>query len=172
MTRPTLDRIDAKILTELQQDATLPIAVLADRVGLSTSPCWKRVQKLEKAGVILGRVAKINPAKVGLGLMVLVEIEAVDHTPEWRARFLATVEALPEVMEVLRLGGPSDYLLRVVVADTISFDGVYQRLVAGVPLRSVTSKFVMEVAHTKAALPIGIVHDTRQDGRASPILNV
>ena len=152
--RLTLDRIDAKILTALQQDATLPIAVLADRVGLSTSPCWKRVQKLEKAGIILGCVARINPAKVGLGLTVLVEVEAVDHTPEWRARFLAAVEALPEVMEVLRLSGPTDYLLRVVVPDTQSFDEVYQRLVAGVTLRAVTSKFVMEVAHQKPSLPI------------------
>ena len=155
-TRFTLDRIDAKILAELQQDATIPIALLADRVGLSTSPCWKRVQKLEKAGIILGRVARVNPAKVGLGLMVLVEVEAVDHTPEWRARFMATVESLPEVIEVLRLGGPSDYLLRVVVPDTPSFDDVYQRLVAGVTLRSVTSKFVMEVAHHKLGLPITI----------------
>jgi len=104
--------------------------------------------------VITGRVARVDAAKVGLGLMVLVEVEALDHTPEWRARFLATVEGLPEVMEVLRLGGPSDYLLRVVVADTASFDGFYQRLVAGVALRSVTSKFVMEVAHSKLGLPI------------------
>lgn len=155
LTRFTMDRIDAKILTELQQDATIPIAVLADRVGLSTSPCWKRVQKLEKAGVILGRVARVDPAKVGLGLMVLVEVEALDHTPEWRARFLATVEILPEVMEVLRLGGSADYLLRVLVPDTQSFDAFYQRLVAGVPLRSVTSKFVMEVAHSKLGLPLG-----------------
>ena len=149
-----MDRIDARILTELQQDATIPIAVLADRVGLSTSPCWKRVQKMEKAGVILGRVAQVNPAKVGLGLMVLVEVEALDHTPEWRARFLATVEALPQVMEVLRLGGPADYLLRVLVPDTQSFDAFYQQLVAGVTLRAVTSKFVMEVAHSKRGMPI------------------
>jgi len=154
--RLVLDRIDAKILTELQQDATLPIAVLADRVGLSTSPCWKRVQKLEKAGVLLGRVARVNAAKVGLGLTVLVEIEAADHTLDWRSRFMATVETMPEVIEVLRLGGPPDYLLRVVVPDTQSFDGVYQRLVAGVMLRAVTSKFVMEVAHQKLGLPIRI----------------
>ena len=79
--RITLDRNDAKILTELQKDATIPIAALAERVGQSISPCRKRVQKLEKAGVILGRVARVNPATVGLGLMVLVEVEAADHTP-------------------------------------------------------------------------------------------
>ncbi|MBC7478808.1 MAG: Lrp/AsnC family transcriptional regulator [Pseudorhodobacter sp.] len=157
--RFVLDRIDTRILNELQQDATIPIAVLADRVGLSTSPCWKRVQKLEKAGVILGRVARVNPAKVGLGLMVLVEVEALDHTPEWRARFLATVEALPEVMEVLRLGGPADYLLRVLVPDTQSFDGFYQRLVSRITLRAVTSKFVMEVAHSKLGLPIAMASE-------------
>lgn len=157
MTRFVMDRIDARILTELQRDATIPIAVLADRVGLSTSPCWKRVQKLEKAGVITGRVARVDPAKVGLGLTVLVEVEALDHTPEWRARFLKAVEGLPEVMEVLRLGGSADYLLRVVVADTAAFDALYQRMVAEVALRSVTSKFVMEVAHSKSCLPVSIL---------------
>jgi len=149
-----MDRTDAKILTELQRDATIAIAALADRVGLSASPCWKRVQKLEKAGVITGRVALVDPARVGLGLMVLVEIEALDHTAEWRARFLNAVKSLPEVMEVLRLGGATDYLLRVQVADTTSYDAFYRRLTDAVPLRSVVSKFVMEQLHAKTSLPI------------------
>ncbi len=152
--RKHLDRTDAKILTELQRDATIAIATLADRVGLSTSPCWKRVQKLEKSGVITGRVAVVDAARVGLGLSVLVEIEALDHTPEWRARFLAAVKSLPEVMEVLRLGGASDYLLRVQVANTQSYDAFYTRLTTAVPLRSVVSKFVMEKLHAKASLPL------------------
>jgi Lrp/AsnC family transcriptional regulator len=149
-----LDRTDAKILTELQRDATIAIAALADRVGLSASPCWKRVQKLEKAGVITGRVALVDAARVGLGLTVLVEVEALDHTPEWRARFLAAVKGLPEVMEVLRLGGASDYLLRVQVSGTQSYDAFYTRLTEAVPLRSVVSKFVMEKLHAKASLPL------------------
>ena len=112
-----LDQIDRKILTELQRDATLPIATLADKVGLSQTPCWKRVQKLEAAGIITHRVALVDPRKVGLGLTVLCEIEAANHTPAWRETFLTVVSAFPEVVEVLRLGGLSDYMLRVVVPD-------------------------------------------------------
>lgn len=150
----TLDQIDKRILTELQRDATLPVVELAHRVGLSASPCWKRVQKLEKAGVITGRVARVDHGKVGLGLTVLVEIAAMDHSAEWRDRFLAVVKAAPEVMEVLRLGGGADYLLRVTVPDTAAYDAFYRRLTEAVALRAVSSKFVMEVAHQKASLPL------------------
>ncbi|HEY6919790.1 MAG TPA: Lrp/AsnC family transcriptional regulator, partial [Tabrizicola sp.] len=87
-----MDQIDRRILTELQRDATLPIVELAQRVGLSASPCWKRVQKLEKAGVITGRVAQVDHGKVGLGLTVLVEISATEHSAEWRERFLGAVQ--------------------------------------------------------------------------------
>jgi Lrp/AsnC family transcriptional regulator len=148
-----LDQIDRKILTQLQCDATLPIAVLADRVGLSQTPCWKRVQKLEAAGVIMGRVALVDPRKVGLGLTVLCEIEAMDHTPAWRDRFLAAVAGFPEVIEVLRLGGQSDYMLRIVVADMPAYDAVYRRLTAEVALKGVRSRFVMEALHSKPSLP-------------------
>lgn len=149
-----MDQIDLRILTALQRDATIPIAQLADRVGLSQTPCWKRVQKLEQAGVITGRVACVDPLKVGLTLTVFVELVALDHTSEWRAGFVATVEAIPEVMEVLRLGGESDYLLRVVVGDMQSYDSIYRRLTDAVRFRSVTSKFVMETVHRKDVLAI------------------
>lgn len=149
-----MDQIDRRILTELQHDAVLPIAELAQRVGLSASPCWKRVQKLEKAGVITGRVARIDPGKVGLGLTVLMEVSAMDHSADWRDRFLSAVTAAPEVMEVLRLGGDADYLLRVIVADTAGYDAFYRRLSGAVALRSVSSKFVMETVHVKASLPL------------------
>jgi Lrp/AsnC family transcriptional regulator len=92
-----LDRIDRRILYELMRDATLPVSQLAERVGLSQTPCWKRVQKLEAAGVITSRVAIVDPAAIGLGLTVFVEIEAADHTPEWRAAFAAVVEEYPEI---------------------------------------------------------------------------
>ncbi|SEM53009.1 Lrp/AsnC family transcriptional regulator [Gemmobacter aquatilis] len=149
-----MDQIDRKIVTELQRDATLPIAQLADRVGLSQTPCWKRVQKLEGAGVILGRVALVDPAKLGLGLTVLAEIEALDHTADWRETFMAAVAKIPEIMEVLRLGGASDYLLRIVVADMAAYDAIYMRLAETVPLRSITSKFVMETVMKRACLPV------------------
>lgn len=149
-----MDQIDRKIVTELQRDATLPIAQLADRVGLSQTPCWKRVQKLEGTGVITGRVALVDPAKLGLGLTVLAEIEALDHTADWRDTFMAAVAKIPEIMEVLRLGGASDYLLRIVVADMAAYDAIYIRLAEAVPLRSITSKFVMETVMKRACLPL------------------
>jgi Lrp/AsnC family transcriptional regulator len=151
-----MDRIDLRILTELQRDATLPIARLADRVGLSQTPCWKRVQKLEQSGVILGRVAIVDPAKVGLGLTVLAEVVAQDHTAEWRDKFVGVVSNLPEVMEVLRLGGAADYILRVVVPDIATYDRFYQTLTNAIPIRSLTSKFVMERVHMKPALPLSL----------------
>lgn len=149
-----LDRIDLKILAELQCDATTPVARLADRVGLSQTPCWKRVQKLEAAGIITGRVALVDARKVGLGLTVLCEVEAMDHTPAWREGFLRAVEGLPEVIEVLRLGGQADYMLRIVVPDMAAYDAVYRRLTGAVALKGVRSRFVMEELHRKRALPL------------------
>ncbi len=149
-----LDRIDRNILRALMQDATIPIAQLAERVGLSQTPCWKRVQKLEACGIITNRVAVIDPAQVGLGLTVLCEVEAMDHTPAWREAFFATLDSFPEVMEVLRLGGQSDYMLRVVVADVSAYDSFYRRLSDIIPMKSVRSRFVMEVVHRKLQLPL------------------
>lgn len=154
---PGLDRIDRRILHELQRDATVPIAQLAERVGLSQTPCWKRVQKLEQAGIITGRVALVDPQRIGLGLMVFVEISALDHSPAWRERFAAAVQALPEVLDVYRMAGDVDYLMRVVVADMESFDAFYKRLTASIDLKSVTSKFTMERLKTTTAYPINIL---------------
>ena len=139
-----MDAIDRKILNILQDNANIAIADLARAVGLSPTPCWKRVQKLESAGVILGRVALVDPHKIGLGLTVFVSIETEDHSQPWLARFAAAVSALPEVMDIYRMAGDVDYLLRVVVADTAAYDAFYQRLIAAVPLKKVTSRFAME----------------------------
>lgn len=148
-----MDAIDRRILRELQINAALPIAELADRVGLSQSPCWRRVHKLEEAGVIAGRTIRVAPEALGLGLTVYVEVTALDHTPAWRAAFLAALEPIPEVMEVLRLGGAGDYLLRVVTADMASYDAFYRRLTEAVPMRAVTSRFVMERLLSRPSLP-------------------
>lgn len=155
-TRPAeaLDRIDRKILFELQRNATIPIAQLAERVGLSQTPCWKRVQKLEQAGVILGRVALVDPTKIGLGLMVFVEVSAMDHSPAWRDRFAEVVSALPEVVDVFRMAGEVDYLLRVVVEDMARYDAFYKHLTSEIGLKTVTSKFTMETIKTTTAYPI------------------
>jgi Lrp/AsnC family transcriptional regulator len=130
------------------------VALLAERVGLSQTPCWKRVHKLEAAGVIRGRVAIVDPARIGLGLTVFVEITAADHTPQWRADFAAAVAALPQIVEVHRMAGEVDYLLKVVVADTAAYDRLYLDLTGRLACRSVTSRFSMERLKHTTALPI------------------
>ena len=151
-----LDRIDQRILHELMRDATLPVSQLAERVGLSQTPCWKRVQKLEAAGVITGRVAIVDPATIGLGLTVFVEIEAADHTPEWRATFAAVAADYAEIVEVHRMAGEVDYLLKVVVRDMTAYDAFYLDLTQRLACRNVTSKFSMERTKATTALPIDI----------------
>ncbi|MFE3837276.1 Lrp/AsnC family transcriptional regulator [Pseudogemmobacter sonorensis] len=152
-----LDLIDRKIVAELMRDATLPVAQIADRVGLSQTPCWKRIQKLEANGVLTGRVALADPARLGFGLTVFIGIEAPDHTAEWRESFARAVHAIPEIMETYRMAGEMDYLLRVAVADMSAFDGLYKRLTDAVPIKNVTSHFAMERMKFTTAYPV----DTR-----------
>lgn len=149
-----LDRIDRRILHELMRDASLPVSHLAERVGLSQTPCWKRVQKLEAAGIITGRVAIVDPAAIGLGLTVFVEIEAADHTPEWRAAFAAAVADYSEIVEVHRMAGEVDYLVKVVVGGMAAYDAFYLDLTQRLACRNVTSKFSMERMKATTALPI------------------
>lgn len=146
-----MDDIDRSLLDLLQHNAALSIAQLAERVGLSPTPCWKRIQKLEAAGVITRRVAVVDPDRVGVGLSVLVSIEAGEHTPEWLERFSLGVGAMPEVMEAYRMAGDVDYILRVAVADMAEYDAFYKRLIAIAPMKNVTSRFAMErLKHTTA----------------------
>lgn len=152
--KASLDRIDRKILSELMRDATLPVSQLAERVGLSQTPCWKRVQKLEAAGVITGRVALVSPEKIGLGLTVFVEIEAADHTPAWRDAFAEVVATYPEILEAHRMAGDVDYLLKVIVPDMRAYDAFYLDLTQRIACRNVTSKFSMEPIKTTTLLPI------------------
>jgi Lrp/AsnC family transcriptional regulator len=124
---------------------------MAARVGLSPTPCWKRIQKLEASGVITGRVAVVDPVRVGVGLSVFVAIEAGEHTPDWLERFNAGIAELPEVIEVYRMAGEVDYMLRVAVADMAEYDAFYKRLIAVAPMKNVTSRFAMErIKHTTA----------------------
>ena len=139
-----MDLIDRKILVALQADATLSIQQVADRVGLSQTPCWKRIQRLEQTGVIIKRVALVAPEKIGLGLTVFVQIETADHSGPWLEKFAQSVAAMPEVMEFYRMAGDVDYMLRVVVADMAAYDGFYKKLIETIPLKNVTSRFAME----------------------------
>jgi len=149
-----LDAIDRRILLALQDNTDISIAQLADRAGLSQTPCWKRVQKLEEAGIINRRVALLTPEKLGLGLTVFVQVQAGDHSAEWLENFAATVSARPEVMELYRMAGDVDYMLRVVVSDMASFDAFYRQLIAEIPLKNVTSRFAMERIKYTTALPL------------------
>jgi Lrp/AsnC family transcriptional regulator len=149
-----MDDIDRALLQILQQDATLSIAQMAERVGLSPTPCWKRIQKLEAAGVITRRVAIVDPGRVGVGLSVLVSIEAGEHTPEWLERFSRGIGAMPEVMEAYRMAGDVDYVLRVAVADMAEYDSFYKRLIAVAPMKNVTSRFAMERMKYTTAYPL------------------
>ena len=152
-----LDLIDRKIVAELMRDATLPIAQIADKAGLSQTPCWKRIQKLEASGVLTRRVALADPTKLGFGLTVFVGIEAADHSTEWREAFAKATEAIPEIMEVYRMAGEVDYLLRVAVADMLAFDRLYKPHTDAVPIKNVTSHFAMERMKFTTAYPVDTV---------------
>ncbi|HET7850231.1 MAG TPA: Lrp/AsnC family transcriptional regulator [Pseudolabrys sp.] len=149
-----MDAIDRKILAVVQQDASLSVAEIGQRVGLSSTPCWKRLQRLEAEGVITRRVALVDPEKVGLGITVFVSVETGDHSREWLTRFAEVVGAMPEVMEFYRMAGDVDYMLRVVVPDIQGYDLFYKQLIATVPLKNVTSRFAMERIKSTTALPI------------------
>jgi Lrp/AsnC family transcriptional regulator len=149
-----MDAIDRKILLTLQEDASLSVAEIGQRVGLSSTPCWKRIQRLESDGVIQRRVAIVDQDKVGLGITVFVSVETDDHSQEWLSRFATLVSEMPEVMEFYRMAGDVDYMLRVVAADMQAYDAFYKRLIAAVPLKNVTSRFAMEKIKSTTMLPI------------------
>lgn len=148
-----MDRLDREILRLISHDASLSLAQIAEQVGLTPTPCWKRIRRMEETGIILRRVALVDPAKVGLPVAVFVEVETADHSAEWLRRFAEVVAGMPEIVDAWRMSGDVDYLLHVVVADIAAYDAFYRRLIGAVPLRNVTSRFSME--RLKAApLPV------------------
>ena len=149
-----MDSTDRKILAILQEDASLSVADVAARVNLSQTPCWRRIQKLADSGVITKRVALVDPDALGLGLTVFVEIETGDHSTEWLGRFAAAIKEMPEVMEIYRMAGDVDYMLRITVPNMASVDTFYQRLISLVPLKNVTSRFAMERVKYTTAYPV------------------
>ena len=148
-----MDAVDRKILALLQEDAALSIEKIATKVHLSSTPCWKRIRRLEKDGVIQKRVALLDAEKVGAGVTVFVAIKTNQHNREWLDHFASSVEDMPEILD-FRMSGEIDYLLRVVVSDIAAFDDFYQRLISRVPLSDVTSSFAMEKIKHTTALPI------------------
>ena len=149
-----IDAIDRKILRVLQEDASLSVAEIGERVGLSSTPCWKRIQRMEAERIITGKVALVDQDRIGLGLSVFVSVESGDHSEDWLRKFATAVSAMPEVMEFYRMAGDVDYMLRVVVADMRSYDIFYKKLISAVSLKNVTSRFAMEKIKSVTALPV------------------
>lgn len=148
-----MDRLDREILRLLAADASLSLAEIADHVGLTPTPCWKRIRRMEQAGIIVRRVAVLDADKIGLPVSAFVAVETADHSSEWLQRFATVVAGMTEVVDAWRMSGDVDYLLHVVVPDIAAYDDFYRRLIAAVPLRNVTSRFAMERMKT-APLPV------------------
>lgn len=149
-----MDEIDREILLLLQEDAALTARELAEHVGLTPTPCWRRVQNLEAAGVITGRVALVDPTAVNLGVTALVQVRTNDHSSNWLNRFQAAIDQLPEIVEAYRTSGEIDYMLRVVVPSIDAYDAFYRRLIELVDLYDVRTIFVMEKMKQTTALPL------------------
>jgi Lrp/AsnC family transcriptional regulator len=158
-----MDGIDLKILNCLQEDAMMPIATIAERAGLSTSPCWRRIQRLEADRIIRKRVALLDPHPLGASVTVFVSIRTNRHNREWSDAFCRAVARLPEVMEFYRMSGQVDYLLRVVVPDIEAYDRVYKALIDIAELYDVTSSFSMEQIKYTTALPLSFVRMRRTE---------
>ena len=149
-----LDEMDIKILRILQEDCTRSVADIGKEVGLSTTPCWRRIQKLEEAGVIRRRVAVLDPDKVNAGVTVFVSIKTDQHTLAWLEKFHAAVVDFPEVVDFYRMSGEVDYLLRVVVPDIASYDAFYKKLISRIEITKVSSAFAMEQIKYTTAMPL------------------
>lgn len=162
-----LDAVDLKILDMLQRDCTVSVADIGKAVGLSTTPCWRRIQKLEQEGVIEGRVALLNPKKIRAGVTVFVAITASEHTIEWLDRFHTVLQEFPEIVEAYRMSGQVDYLLRIAVPDIESYDRFYKELISRIPLTDVSSSFAMEQIKYSSALPLTFAQQRLNDTDAA-----
>lgn len=149
-----MDKLDIEILSLLQRDTSQPIADIARKVGLSVTPCWRRIQRMEEQGIIRKRVALLEASRIGLGMSVFVTIRTDQHNADWLDNFAVTVAAFPEVVEFYRMSGEIDYLLRVVVADMATYDRFYKDLIKISGLRDVSSSFAMEEIKYTTELPL------------------
>jgi Lrp/AsnC family transcriptional regulator len=150
----TLDPIDRRILAALQSDATLSIADLAEHVGLSQTPCWKRIKRLEGAGVITGRVALLDRMQLGVGTTVFVSVRTSQHDEDWLTHFAEAIRAIPEVTEFYRMSGDVDYLLKIVCRDIADYDRIYKSMIRAARLSDVSSSFAMEQIKYTTEVPL------------------
>lgn len=151
--------MDLKILEVIQNDATIAVADIGKSVGLSTSPCWRRIRRLEETGVIQRRVAILDPARVHAGVTVFVSIKTDSHTIDWLDAFHAAVIDFPEVVEFYRMSGDVDYLLRVVVPSIEAYDAFYKKLISRISITKVSSAFAMEQIKYTTAVPLAFARD-------------
>lgn len=157
-----LDEMDVKILRILQEDCTRPVAEIGKEVGLSTTPCWRRVQKLEEAGVIKRRVAILDPVKINAGVTIFVSIKTDHHSLAWLEKFRGAVADFPEVVEFYRMSGDVDYLLRVAVPDIAAYDSFYKKLISRIEIAKVSSAFAMEQMKYTTSLPLQFAQTSNQ----------
>ena len=154
-----MDQIDRQILMQLQHNAAQPVADIARKVGLSATPCWRRIQRMEEAGIIRKRVALLDSKAIGVGMSVFVAVRTDQHNSEWLKNFAGMVAEMDEVVEFYRMSGEVDYLLRVVVPDMSAYDSFYRKLITSVQLTDVSSSFAMEEIKYTTALPLPEVDD-------------
>ncbi|MBB6309156.1 Lrp/AsnC family transcriptional regulator [Xanthobacter tagetidis] len=150
----SLDPIDLRLLRLLQQDAELPLADLAERVGLSPTPCWRRIQKLEKAGIIRRRVALLDRKLLNAGVTVFIAVRTAKHSAEWLGEFAVAVRDIPEIVDFYRMSGEIDYLLKALVPDIAAYDALYKKLISRIELSDVTSMFAMEELKSTTEIPL------------------
>ena len=152
-----MDDFDRKILTLIQEDDSLSVADVADQIGLSTTPCWRRIHNLEKNGVIRKRVALLDTKSLNIGITVLVTIRAARHNTQWLEDFSRVVDDIPEIVEIYRMSGDNDYLMKVVAPSIEGYDVIYRRLIDEIEVSDITSSFAMETIKYTTALPLDYI---------------
>lgn len=164
----TLDAVDVRILTSLQEDASLSVCAVAEQVHLSQNACWRRIKRLEDEGVIRKRVALLDAQKIGVGVTIFVTLRAAEHSEEWLDHFSSAVVSMPEIVEFYRMSGDVDYLLKVQIADIQSYDAFYKRLIKAARLTDVSSAFAMEEIKQTTALPLPGAIPLPKSSKSSP----
>jgi len=150
-----LDAVDLRLLRILQADANLPLADLAEQVGLSPTPCWRRIHKLESAGVIRRRVALLDRKLLNANVTVFIAVRTNKHSADWLEQFARAVRDIPEIVDFYRMSGEIDYLLKALVPDIAAYDQVYRKLISKIELSDVTSMFAMEEMKSTTEIPLG-----------------
>ena len=153
-----MDKLDRKILDLLQRDASLTAAEVAERVGLTKTPCWRRIERLRASGHILRTVALLDPRKLRVGTTVFVTLKTANHSAAWFERLSRLIERMPEITEIHRMSGDVDYLMRIAVPDIDAYDAVYKRLIAELEFLDVSASFVLETIKSTTALPLNYAH--------------